>query len=316
MPKLRVGMCTGATPKLLQTLEELGICSVTDYISSNLEKISSERSLPYKDLLSIRRVLLAQYSAFPVTGADVYTHLLSSVSILSTGSQVLDQLLDGGIYTGELTEVVGDISAGKTQLCFTVAAVVAMETNKSVLFIDTCGSFTAERLEEVLEERGCKDIPASLNCICCEQKLDIFSLLEMLEETRSNLARKSDDFHTSLKLIVVDSVTRVISPVLGGQQSDGHALMCQIGLKLRLISSEFSCAVLVTNNLLGADFGAVNIALGRTWLHSPHTRVVLQRQEKTTANTRRARLAKSSRLAISKGSVVIQLTPRGVDDVT
>lgn len=37
-------------------------------------------------LLAIRRVLLAQHTAFPVSGADLYEELLSSTAILSSGN--------------------------------------------------------------------------------------------------------------------------------------------------------------------------------------------------------------------------------------
>ncbi|KAI3356654.1 hypothetical protein L3Q82_003288 [Scortum barcoo] len=42
-----------------------------------------------KALFAIRRVLLAQHTAFPVSGADLYEELLSSTAILSTGNPSL-----------------------------------------------------------------------------------------------------------------------------------------------------------------------------------------------------------------------------------
>lgn len=40
----------------------------------------------FQALFAIRRVLLAQHTAFPVSGADLYEELLSSTAILSTGN--------------------------------------------------------------------------------------------------------------------------------------------------------------------------------------------------------------------------------------
>ena len=42
------------------------------------------------------------------------------IIILSTGSTALDELLQGGIETGSLTEVFGEFRSGKTQLCHTL----------------------------------------------------------------------------------------------------------------------------------------------------------------------------------------------------
>lgn len=40
---------------------------------------------------------------------------------LTTGSKELDQLLQGGIETGSITEMFGEFRCGKTQLCHTLA---------------------------------------------------------------------------------------------------------------------------------------------------------------------------------------------------
>ena len=64
----------------------------------------------------IRRVLLAQYSAFPNNGLALYKELLNACAVLSSGCSDLDNILDGGIYTGEITEVVGISVSGKTQV--------------------------------------------------------------------------------------------------------------------------------------------------------------------------------------------------------
>ena len=64
----------------------------------------------------IRRVLLAQYSAFPINGLTLYKEALSSCSVLPSGCSNLDAILDGGIYTGEIIEIVGTSVSGKTQV--------------------------------------------------------------------------------------------------------------------------------------------------------------------------------------------------------
>ncbi|MEQ2185585.1 DNA repair protein rad51d [Goodea atripinnis] len=59
---------------------------VEDLVSSDIEDLAQKCSVSYKALFAIRRVLLAQHTAFPVSGADLYEELLSSTAILSTGN--------------------------------------------------------------------------------------------------------------------------------------------------------------------------------------------------------------------------------------
>uniref|UniRef100_A0A8B9N5F3 RAD51 paralog D n=1 Tax=Accipiter nisus TaxID=211598 RepID=A0A8B9N5F3_9AVES len=94
MVVLRAGLCPGLTEEMIQLLRANGIRTVVDFVSSDLEDIAQKCSLSYKALVAVRRVLLAQFSAFPTNGADLYEELKSSTAILPTGSPRL-----GGVQT-------------------------------------------------------------------------------------------------------------------------------------------------------------------------------------------------------------------------
>ncbi|KAF5397301.1 hypothetical protein PHET_09355 [Paragonimus heterotremus] len=64
-----------------------------------------------------------------------------------TGMPDLDELLGGGLQSGELIELVGKPIAGKTQLCFLFcAAILEAHSESTVLFLDTSGNFSASRI--------------------------------------------------------------------------------------------------------------------------------------------------------------------------
>ncbi len=80
------------------------------------------------------------------------------VERLPTGCEVLDELLGGGIEKNTLTNVYGPPGCGKTTLCLQ-AAVSSINKGEKVVFIDTEGGFSKERLgqisgdaEEILDE--------------------------------------------------------------------------------------------------------------------------------------------------------------------
>uniref|UniRef100_A0ABI0NYU6 RAD51 paralog D n=1 Tax=Bos taurus TaxID=9913 RepID=A0ABI0NYU6_BOVIN len=115
MGVLRAGLCPGLTQDMVQLLQSRGIKTVVDLVCADLEEVAQKCGLSYKALVALRRVLLAQFSAFPFNGADLYEELKTSTAILSTGIGSLDKLLDAGLYTGEVTEIVGAPGSGKTQ---------------------------------------------------------------------------------------------------------------------------------------------------------------------------------------------------------
>uniref|UniRef100_A0A672GMI3 RecA family profile 1 domain-containing protein n=1 Tax=Salarias fasciatus TaxID=181472 RepID=A0A672GMI3_SALFA len=250
MVVLRDGMCPGLEEELLRQLRAADVKTVEDLVSSDIEELARRCSVSYKALFAIRRVLLAQHAAFPVSGADLYQELLSSTAILSTGIPRLDKLLDSGLYTGEITELCGGPGSGKSQV-------------------------------------------SALQRIRIFRAFDVYALLDVLHGLGGGLLQQASIGGGSVKALIVDSVSAVIAPLLGGKQSEGMSLMVQVAGVLKTLAKDFSVAVLVTNHVSRSASGEVQPGLGASWSHIPRTRVLLERADR--GPLRRATLTKSSR---------------------
>ncbi|NXI74034.1 RA51D protein, partial [Anseranas semipalmata] len=304
MVVLRAGLCPGLTAEMIQVLRANGVRTVVDFVSSDLEDVAQKCSLSYKALVAVRRVLLAQFSAFPANGADLYEELKGSTAILPTGNPSLDQLLDSGLYTGEVTELMGAPGSGKTQVCLGIAASVSLGLKQHVLFLDSTGGFTASRLYQMLqaqaedEEEQASSLEA-LQRIQVARVFDVYEMLRALQEVRDRLSQQVVSCTGPLKVVVVDSVSAVIYPLLGGRQSEGLAIMMQLARELKMLAKDFSLAVVVTNQVTrDSSTGSPKPALGRSWSFVPSTRVLLESKEAPweEATMRRvASLAKSPR---------------------
>ncbi|KAF2974041.1 hypothetical protein EK904_013804, partial [Melospiza melodia maxima] len=279
-----------------------------DFVSSDLEDVAQKCSLSYKALVAVRRVLLAQFSAFPANGADLYEELKSSTAILPTGSPSLDQLLDSGLYTGEVMELMGAPGTGKTQVCLGIAASVSLGLKQHVLFLDSTGGFTASRLYQMLqaqtedeeEQASSLDLLEALQRVQVQRVFNIYEVLRALQELRDHLSQQVLSSVGPLKVVVLDSVSAVIYPLLGGRQSEGLALMMQLSRELKTLAREFSLAVVVSVAVLCPSCASVwRGATGRLWsLFVPSTRVLLESREgpwERSSTQRAASLAKSPR---------------------
>uniref|UniRef100_A0A8C0GDZ1 DNA repair protein RAD51 homolog 4 n=1 Tax=Chelonoidis abingdonii TaxID=106734 RepID=A0A8C0GDZ1_CHEAB len=299
---LRAGLCPGLTAEMIQLLKANGIVTALyEFFSVPF----GDGCLSTQALVAVRRVLLAQFSAFPVNGADLYEELKSSTAILSTGSRSLDRLLDSGLYTGEVTELTGAPGSGKTQVCLSIAVSTSHDLKQNVLYVDSTGGFTASRLLQLAQTRtGDEEEQVSaLQRIQVARVFDVYKMLDVLQELRCSVSQQVLSSLGPVKVLVVDSVSAVICPLLGGRQAEGLALMMQLARELKTLARELSMAVVVTNHVTrDGSSGHLKPALGRSWSFVPSTRVLLESREGTwgkASTCRIASLTKSSRWTIA-----------------
>lgn len=297
--------CRSVTSEQLDALQQNGIKTVTDFITCDVERLARKVSIPAKDLSSLQKTVIAEMAAFTMNGSDYYEEMMARFCILSTGCDKLDELLDGGLYTGELTEIVGAAGTGKSQICLSIATFTAMKAKQEVLYIDTGGSFSGTRMKEMLQgwnssldDQETHDVLSRITVI---QAFDIFSVLETLESVRHRLAvqvQDDGDNAQHVRMIIVDSVAAVVSPILGGQQIHGHSLMVNLSRTLKSLVVEHSVAVVISNNVVtdsSKSSFSTKPALGPTWAHVPNTRLFIQKQVGKAETERIATIIKSSR---------------------
>ncbi|XP_038980947.1 DNA repair protein RAD51 homolog 4 isoform X3 [Phoenix dactylifera] len=164
---------------------------------------------------------------------------------LPTGYEGIDVLLGGGLCEGQLTEIVGSSSSGKTQVCLYSAAHVADKHFGVVMFLDTCNSFSPKR-------------------IAC-----------MVDQLSSSFSGEVTSGHTKICLLIIDSISSLLTPVLGGKGSEGRLLMVSAGIILKKLANEHNVSVLVTNHMVGGEGGILKPALGESWKSIPHVRLQL-----------------------------------------
>ncbi|CAI8042955.1 DNA repair protein RAD51 homolog 4 [Geodia barretti] len=234
-------------------------------------------------------------------------------------SDCLDTLLGGGVMTGELTELTGVPASGKTQLCHSLAVAGVLHSNSTVLWVDSTGGFSATRLHSVLTNTPPSGQASErmLERIKVHRLFNLFDLMNLLEATSKQVSNQTDWFHANLHLVLIDSVTPLLSPLLGGHGGQGHALLSCLAALLRSIAHEHSIAVVYTNNTVSdmTKSEGVKPSLGQTWACVPHTRVSLSPPSHSAASwphhpqppsspqvvesgERVAKLTKSSRLAV------------------
>ncbi|XP_025104918.1 DNA repair protein RAD51 homolog 2-like isoform X2 [Pomacea canaliculata] len=254
----------------------------------------------------------------PVIALDMLKRRKQVKGFLSTSFPDLDHVLHGGFPSGTITEIAGPSGCGKTQFCLTLAVLATLPVSNggcggTVLFIDTEGAFSAERLVEIARCR----LPElfkdddSLHQLVSNVYIDLIQTCKNLMNRLKNL--EEDLISKNVRLLIVDSVASLVRKEFGSLQ-DGMMrrtdfLTAEAGL-LKHIAETFSIPVVVTNQIttrfgithaqssdsssydklesgdgkktLGSSVEMdgedtyMTAALGNTWSHCVNTRLILQ----------------------------------------
>ncbi|KAL6863771.1 hypothetical protein ACP4OV_016674 [Aristida adscensionis] len=218
-------------------------------------------------------------------GMDLLKDVTENKHLLPTGLQGIDTLLGGGLRQGQLTEITGPSSSGKTQVCLHSASHVAAMHMGSVMYLDTSNSFSPRRVASIIGEqpsslvKETKDMRLKrvMSSIICESVFDIFALFEILQQLELSLKDKVNNGSSKICLLIIDSISSLLAPIIGGKYPQGRSMMTSVAVRLKKLAKEHNLSVLVSNHMVSAGNGAHKPALGLSWKTVPHVRLVTYR---------------------------------------
>jgi DNA repair protein RadA len=215
------------------------------------------------------------------TGMDVMKKR-ESITRISSGSAVFDNLMGGGFETGAITECFGEFGSGKTQVGHILAVNCQIADPKSVaVYIDTENTFRPERIQQLAVGAGVdpKKILKNIKVARAYNSDHQMLLAEKVEE----LINKES---LPVKVIIVDSLTAhfraefIGRGTLSVRQQKLNKHMHQL-LKL---ADMFNAVVFVTNQVMARPdvfFGDPTQAIGgHVVAHASTFRIYLRKGKK------------------------------------
>jgi DNA repair protein RadA len=186
-----------------------------------------------------------------VSASEIYKRR-QNIGKITTGTNCLDTLFDGGIETQALTEVYGEFGCGKTQFAHTMSVMVQKTKEEGgleggVLYIDTENTFRPERIVTIAKANG-MDPDKILDNIIVARAYNSAHQTLILEESGAIIDENN------VKLIVVDSAVGLFRAEYLGrgtlaarQQKLNHF----VHLLVR-IAETYDCAAIATNQVMAS----------------------------------------------------------------
>jgi len=225
--------------------------------------------------------------------------MVKEESKISTGSSVIDWLLEGGYEKDVITTIYGPAGSGKSNMCMVC---LARNTDKKIIFIDTEGSFSVARLKQLTEEyeNVLKNVLVLKPTNFDEQK----KVFEKLKTLVSN----------KIGLIIVDSVA-MLYRLETGKTKDIFKVNRALGAQLAdliQIARKFKIPILVTNQVYSdfEDKNKINMVGGDILKYTSKCLIELKKE----GNFKKAILRKHRSLPDGK-EVLFKIVDSGIEEV-
>ena len=255
--ELRLDSLDGVGPVTTKKLTDAGVHNIMDLVVRGpvdiAEVTGMDKETAEKIVTKARQTLMEQglISKDFVTATEIYKRR-QDIGKISTGTQCLDQLLDGGVETQALTEVYGEFGSGKTQFCHTVCVTVQKPKEEGglgggVLYVDSENTFRPERIVSIAKAKGLDPEKVLDNIIVARAYNSAHQTL-ILEEAGSIIEQHN------IKLLIADSAVGLFrSEYLGrGTLSERQQRLNRFMHLLVRTAETYNCAAIATNQVMAS----------------------------------------------------------------
>lgn len=280
-----------------EALARGGIATIWEALQASVENIAARvPAVPIAVHAEAQRRLIDLCAPVAMSADALWKERKGRACTVRTGT-ALDDIMGGGMLTGEVLELAGRSGSGKTWLCLSACAHAALEMGASVLYVDVGSNFSAQvLLDECTRVARALDlahdrIPTAMQRVRVVRAYDAEELVSALEHahalcTAARTAAAADAWHAKLGLVVVDSVALALMPLTASRDSAGQLWIVSVSRALRQLARS-DVGVLVTNQLVGAELPLAEgvledharLALGGSWRGVSDVRVYLEESQ-------------------------------------
>ena len=218
-------------------------------------------------------------------------------------NSALDVMLGGGFEKGTITQIFGAPSSGKSNVALSLAVTVA-KSDKKVIYIDTEGGISIDRIKQISGE----DFSKVANNIIVFEPTNFLEQNDTIKSIDVWLRKNHDD----VDLIIVDSAVALYRVDDMKSSRLNKELGKQMGI-LSKIARQYDVAVILTNQIYSSydDEGNNDIkAVGGTILQY-WSKAIIQLERGDEINQRIATLKRHRSIPEGK-QAIFSITSRGI----
>ncbi|XP_041977319.1 DNA repair protein RAD51 homolog 4 [Aricia agestis] len=245
MNKITAGDHLLLTRRIQKVLSQNNVTTILEFLCEDAEKLSIITKLPLSQIVEIRNSFLTAYSAPVKSGTDLFLQsVISKKFMLCSGIPKLDLILSGGFLIGQISEICGLAGSGKTQICMQIAINCAKMPEKTVLYIDTKGDFSATHIQKGLHLNGLsyKEMAEVMLKIKIINIWTLQDLVDFMKNLNTNEAAVNN-----LAVIIVDSLPALMFQHFGDNNKIGLTFLNTFVTFCHTLGRKLKVAVICVN---------------------------------------------------------------------
>lgn len=221
---------------------------------------------------------------------------------LTSGSEIIDSLLEGGYERDIITTIYGPAGSGKTLLCLLCMIKVA-ESNKKVIYVDTEGGISTSRIKQLTP-----------NYQKLLEKIIFFSPVSF-DEQKKVFEKLKNIIDNRIGLIVVDTIAMLYRLEIG-KTDEIYDTNRELGQQLSYLSEiarKKNIPLLITNQVY-ADFenkNNVNMVGGDLLKYSSKCLLELQKGKNSCRNI----IVKKHRSIPEGKEISYRIVEKGIEEI-
>jgi DNA repair protein RadA len=302
----------GVGPATSKKLQEMGFHTIESLATATARELEPA-GISEKKALDVIRLARGNIDLAFVR-ADELLKQRETIDRLTTGSQILDDLLGGGLETQTITEFYGEYGSGKSQICHQLCINVQLPIDQggleaAALYVDTENTFRTERLVQMAQHYNLDPQAVARNVIVADAYTSDHQIF--LLENADKIIKENN-----IRLIIVDSLTSHFRSEYVGRETLAlrQQKLNKHMHKLIRLARAFNAAAVVTNQVMAKPdvfFGdSVHPIGGHIVAHTSHTRIYLRKASR--GPIRIARLVSSPYLPDGEG--IFKITTNGIEE--
>ncbi|XP_037036781.1 DNA repair protein RAD51 homolog 4 isoform X2 [Bradysia coprophila] len=295
------------TERIISLLNKNDIFTISDFVKEDLYKLTQITKLDREAITKVK---------------DNFVRLLSphkgfgfQKEVIRTGIDSFDDLLGGGLKSGNLYDICGLSGTGKTLICNIIAVHFAEQYKYGTLYVDAKNDFSGQRIYNMLNARQCSDAECGviMNSIRCESIYDVRQFLKILLDLPDYL-----DKHKDVKCLIVDSLPSLWLPLM---DVNGVHLLSKATNLMHKIAFTHDIIFLLINIVTRrteteSNFErfktTTNVALGSYWRTVPRQRILLERTDLPKTQSTGQRTVKILKGEGKGKTCIVNITNKGV----